>query len=199
MAIALPRWAVASWKAERRKAWSPALPHHFTEVVEAGLGEMMGDDFRLGRGALGLVAQDFRRAPVQRLTPAFQQALVGGVLDQRVLEAIGRLMAGAFDEKKVGVGEAFQPGSESSVVDPCHGSQQRMREAASEDRADLGDLARFAERSSRAARDCWSVGGIVCAPPCSPRSRSRRVTSSTNSGTPPVRSPTLSITSFDSA
>ena len=28
IAIPLPRWAIASWKAERRKAWSPALPHH---------------------------------------------------------------------------------------------------------------------------------------------------------------------------
>ena len=27
-AIALPRWAIASWNAERRRAWSPALPHH---------------------------------------------------------------------------------------------------------------------------------------------------------------------------
>src|SRR5690242_16296299 len=26
--IALPRWAAASLNAERRKAWSPALPHH---------------------------------------------------------------------------------------------------------------------------------------------------------------------------
>jgi len=26
--IALPRWAAASLNAERRKAWSPAVPHH---------------------------------------------------------------------------------------------------------------------------------------------------------------------------
>ena len=37
------------------------------EVVEAGLGEMVRDDFRLGRGALGLIAQDFGGATVQRL------------------------------------------------------------------------------------------------------------------------------------
>ena len=36
-------------------------------------------------------------------------------------------------------------------------------------------------------------------PPCSPRSSKSRVTSSTNSGTPPVRSVTPSITSFASA
>jgi hypothetical protein len=26
--IAFPKWAAASLKAERRSAWSPALPHH---------------------------------------------------------------------------------------------------------------------------------------------------------------------------
>jgi hypothetical protein len=36
-------------------------------------------------------------------------------------------------------------------------------------------------------------------PPFSPRSNKSRVTSSTNSGTPPVRSVTLSTTSFDNA
>ena len=54
-------------------------------------------------------------------------------------------------------------------------------------------------RSSRAASDCCKVGGIASAPPCASRSSSRRVTSSTNSGTPPVRSLTPSMTSLDSA
>ena len=54
-------------------------------------------------------------------------------------------------------------------------------------------------RSRRAARDCCKVGGMARTPPCSPRSTSRRVTSSTNSGTPPVRSLTLSTTSCDRA
>jgi hypothetical protein len=34
------------------------------EVIEAGLGEMMGDDFGLGCGALGLIAQEFGGAAV---------------------------------------------------------------------------------------------------------------------------------------
>ena len=37
------------------------------ELVEAGLGEICGDDFRLGRSALGLIAQEFGGAAVQRL------------------------------------------------------------------------------------------------------------------------------------
>jgi hypothetical protein len=36
------------------------------KIVEAGLGEVMGDDFRLGRRALGLITQDFGGAAVQR-------------------------------------------------------------------------------------------------------------------------------------
>src|SRR5580704_17553868 len=71
------------------------------EVVEAGLREMMGDDFRPGRGALGLIAQDLGGAAVERLAAALEQAVVGGVLDQRMLEAIGRLMARALGDEEV--------------------------------------------------------------------------------------------------
>ena len=68
------------------------------EVVETGLGEMMGDRFGLGVR----VAQRLGGAAVQRLAAALEQALVGRVLDQRVLEAIGRLRRGAVDEEEVG-------------------------------------------------------------------------------------------------
>ena len=66
---------------------------------------MMGDDLRLRRRALGIVAQDFRGAAVQRLAAALEQAVVGRVLDQRVLEAIVRLRAGALGEEEVRAGE----------------------------------------------------------------------------------------------
>ena len=46
----------------------------------------MGDDFGLGRAALGLIAQDLGSPAMQRLAAALEQALVGRVLDQRVLE-----------------------------------------------------------------------------------------------------------------
>ena len=72
------------------------------EIVEAGLGEMMGDDLGLRRRALGIFAQDFGGAAVQ--------ALVGRVLDQRMLEAIGRLRAGALDEQEVRVDEPVERG-----------------------------------------------------------------------------------------
>ena len=40
----------ASWKAERRRAWSPALPPPFNRnVVKTGLGEMMARSLRARR------------------------------------------------------------------------------------------------------------------------------------------------------
>jgi hypothetical protein len=78
------------------------------KVVEPGLREMMGDDFRLSCCPLWIVAQQFTRAPVQRLPAALEQAIVGGVLDQGVLEALGRLRRRALDEQKVGIGEPVQ-------------------------------------------------------------------------------------------
>ena len=55
------------------------------EIVETGLGEMMGD--RLGLGACAST-QHLGGAAMQRLAAALEQAVVGRVLDQRVLEAI---------------------------------------------------------------------------------------------------------------
>ena len=69
---------------------------------------MMGDRFGLGRACRQLVAQDFGGAAVQRLAAALEQAVVGRVLDQRVLEAIVGLGRRALDEQEVGVGEPIQ-------------------------------------------------------------------------------------------
>ena len=107
IAIALPRWAIASWKAERRSAWSPALAPPFDrEIVETGLGEMMGD--RLGLRVRA--EQCLGAAAMQRLAPALQETLVSRVADQRVLETIGRIWRRAVDEEKTGFGEAFEGG-----------------------------------------------------------------------------------------
>ena len=70
------------------------------EIVEAGLGEMMGDRLPARLLRARAVAQDFGGAAVQRLAAALEQAVVGGVLDQRVLEAIVRLLARALDERR---------------------------------------------------------------------------------------------------
>ena len=74
------------------------------KIIEACLGEMMGDRFRLGAG----FPQGFCGAAVQRLAPAFEQALLGGVLNERVLETIGGHRRRALDEQEVCVGEPIQ-------------------------------------------------------------------------------------------
>ena len=79
------------------------------QIVESSLGEMMRDRFRIG-GMLGVAAQDFGRAPMQRLPAALQQAVVGGVLDQRMFEAIVRLRRRALDIEQVGFGKPSSAG-----------------------------------------------------------------------------------------
>ena len=74
------------------------------KIVETGLGEMVGDGLRLG----ACFAQRFGRAAVQRLAAALEQALVGRVLDQRVLEAVVGLRWSALDKQQVGVGKPIQ-------------------------------------------------------------------------------------------
>ena len=49
---------------------------------------MMRDGFWLGRRALKSSRQGVGGAAMQRLSSAFQQAFVGRVLDQRMLEAV---------------------------------------------------------------------------------------------------------------
>ena len=137
---------------------------------------------------------------MQRLAAALEQAVVGRVLDQRVLEAVGRLRSIALDEQNVGFGEPIQRRLQRALVEAGHGLEQRVREIRGPSTAPICATSRAEpSRSSRAASDCCKVGGIACAPPCSPRSNRRRVTSSTNSGTPPVRSLTPSTMSLGSA
>ena len=77
----------------------------------ARLREVMRERLGLQRGR---GQQNLGRAPVQRLAAALQQAVVGGVLYQRVLEAIVRVRRDAFDEQQLGVGEFFERGVEET-------------------------------------------------------------------------------------
>ena len=66
-----------------------------------------------------------RGAFVQRLTAASQEAVIGRVLNQRMLETIARLRRDAFDEQKRGVDETRQGELERSFVDPVTGAHLR--------------------------------------------------------------------------
>jgi len=138
------------------------------EVVEAGLGEMMGDRLGLGRGALGLIAQEFGGAAVQCLPAALKQAVVGRVLDQRVLKAIVRLMARALGDEEIRAGEPIERRLERGVVDPADSAHQRIGEISSQDGADLRDLTRRpkpvqppGERLLQRRRDRLQAAGLA--------------------------------------
>ena len=60
---------------------------------------MMGNDFGLGDRAVRIVAQEFGGAAVQRLPATLEKAVIGRILDQRVLEAIVGLRWLSLDEK----------------------------------------------------------------------------------------------------
>jgi hypothetical protein len=87
------------------------------KVVQPRLRQMMRDDFRLRRGALWNIAQNFGRTAVQHLAAALEQAVVGRVLDQRVLEAIVRPRRRPLDEKDIGTGEPLKRRLQRWLVD----------------------------------------------------------------------------------
>ena len=101
------------------------------EIVEPGLGKVTGD--RLG--FFVSLDERLRRAPVQRLAAAFQEAVVGRVLNQRMLEAVDRLRRDAIDKEKVCVHETAQgdwseASSSSRWFETGSGARRRRRAEA---------------------------------------------------------------------
>ena len=82
---------------------------------------------------------------MQRLAAALEQAVVGRVLDQRVLEAIVGLRRSALDKQEVGVGKPIQRRLQRRLVQLRDIAQQRIGEIASKHRADLRHLTRRPE------------------------------------------------------
>jgi hypothetical protein len=71
--------------------------------------------------------------------------LIGNILDQRVLETVGRLRSITLDEQDVGLGEPLQRRLQRAFVEAGHGLEQRIGESAAQHCADLRSLARSAE------------------------------------------------------
>ena len=112
------------------------------QIVEPSLGEVMGDRLGFGRCAF---AQDLGCTGMQRLAATLEQAVVGGILDQRVLEAVVRLRSIALDEQNVGLGEPLQRRLQRALIEAGHGLEQSVREAAAQNCANLRGLTRSAE------------------------------------------------------
>ena len=119
----------------------------------------------------GLSPEFFARSAVERLAAALEKALVGRVLNQRVLEAIGRLRTGALDEQEVRVDKAIERGLYAAVVGCGYredqGAQQGIGEIASQHRPVLRHFARFAkpveagrERLLKRRRNCLQATGF---------------------------------------
>jgi hypothetical protein len=64
-----------------------------------------------------LVSQRLGGAAVKRLAAALEQALVGRILDQRVLETVGGGRRGAVREQEVGFREPIQCGLQARLVE----------------------------------------------------------------------------------
>ena len=82
---------------------------------------------------------------MQRLAAALEQAFVGRVLDQRVLEAIGRLRPAPSTIRRSASASRSSADWRAASSISADSAQQRIGELASEDRADLRDFARFAQ------------------------------------------------------
>src|ERR1700722_6903990 len=82
---------------------------------------------------------------MQRLTTALQEAVVGRVLDQSVLEAISRLRRRALCEEDIRLEEPFQRRLQRRLTQSGDVAQQPIRELAPEHCPDLSGLARFAQ------------------------------------------------------
>ena len=82
----------------------------------AGL-ELTSTSWAIASGSAFGVAQRLGRAAMQRLAAALEQALVGRVLDQRVLETVGGGRRGAVDEQEVGFREPIERGLQAQLVE----------------------------------------------------------------------------------
>ncbi len=109
--------------------------------VDSGLREMMGDDLGLELGhRREPIAQGLGNAPVQDLPAALEQVLVGRVLHQRVLETVDGVRRIAAAKHKLRVLKLGERVLQCCLIPPSQGVQQRIRELAPDDGADLADL-----------------------------------------------------------
>jgi hypothetical protein len=114
----------------KRKVARPA-PIFDRGPGEARLREVMGEQFGLGLDDVGeMLAQRLRDLLMQDLPPALEQAFVGGVADQSVLERVarGRRLAGAEDELRIL--QLRERGPQRRLVAADDGVQQGIGEFA---------------------------------------------------------------------
>ena len=168
---------------------------------QARLGEVMGEQLRPRLGGLReLRFQHLGDPPVELLSLALDQRVVQGILEQRVLEDVAAAGRPALRVQDFSLNQLCQLRLERRLVQCRDGGQQFVAELAAERRGELRhfplalhpvqpghhqvlergrDLASEQRLAARAARPSRSGAPDSC---------TIFVNSSTNSGTPPVRS-----------
>jgi hypothetical protein len=108
----------------------------------AGLGEVVAKQSGSGRHDIGVALEGLADCGVQRHPTGAQQAVIGRVLHQRVLEVIGCLRRLATTENEAGGDELIESCVQDCRRHVCYFGDHRVREVAPEHRADLGNLFR---------------------------------------------------------
>ena len=120
---------------------------------------MMGDDFWLGCRALSGIMQDFGGTAVQSLPAALEQAVVGRILDQSVLETMivrpTRPAPSGNEEVRVLRACRARTGGEGSSTPPTARNSEYV-EISSQDGADLHATSRASPSrvEPRSERSC---------------------------------------------
>jgi len=110
-------------------------------LVETGLGQMVGNELRLGGGNRHKFStQGIGDLPVQDLPPAPEQGFVGRVLDQRVLEGVARIGRRARAEEQLRLFELHQGRAQRRLLAAGNRAQQRVGEFAADRGTDLCHL-----------------------------------------------------------
>ena len=93
----------------RDRPLAGAMPVCDCLLAEAGLREVMGEQLRLRLGTVGKAGFQLRGDVRMKLLPAAaQQAGIGDIAHQRVLEQVGGLRRRAALKHKTGVGQAAE-------------------------------------------------------------------------------------------
>ena len=188
-------------RGSRQRALSRCAPPFDSGFGQPCLREVMREQLRLGCSSGGkLIAQNLTRAAVQSLATALKQVLISRILNERMLKAVFGFRRKALHQEYVGLSQPFQ--RRSAVLRPPF--WQRRGRAGRRSRVRLRQRSVPPHAPVRAGPTARSMIAAASAglPECRLAHRApdrSRVTSSTNSGTPPVRSVTPSITSFASA
>jgi hypothetical protein len=109
--------------------------------VEPGFCQMVCEQLGLGfDNTRKPLLEHLREASVQLLASGLEQGLIGGVLDQGVLETVGRVGRAAAAKHELGADQLVEPAFQLLLRPVGDCGDELMGEFAADHRADLGKL-----------------------------------------------------------